>query len=75
MVVVSVGVGVVGKPVGNVGVGVGDVLPPGVRQPNPNGRLHVDVGVGVGFVFGFFLAGTLPTWFHFSPVKIGLRNC
>jgi hypothetical protein len=73
-VVVPVGVGVVGNPVGNVGVGVGDVLPPGVRQPNPNGRLHVAVGVGVGFGF-FFLAGTLPTWFHFSPVKIGLRNC
>ena len=64
----------VGKPVGNVGVGVGDVLPPGVLQPKPNGRLHVAVGVGVGFGF-FFLAGTLPTWFHFSPVKIGLRNC
>ena len=61
--------------VGVLDVGVGDVLPPGVRQPNPNGRLHVAVGVGAGFFFGFFFAGTLPTWSHFAPVNTGLRNC
>src|SRR5262252_1215706 len=75
-VTVGVPVGNVGSPVGELGNGVGVLLPrprpgmPGqIIPPKPDCWFWVVQGLL------FFFTGNFPTWSHFCPLKIGLRNC